>query len=383
MGYLGEEVPKLGFGLMRLPRLAGAEASGVFGGGEIDIEQTARMVDAFMGAGLTYFDTARGYEGSEAAIRTTLVERYPRGSYQLATKLPAWAGPKTAEEARRMFETSLETTQAGYFDYYLLHNLGARRTRIFDDFGMWDYVADLKRQGLVRHIGFSMHDTAAHLDELLTAHPEMEFVQLQINYAYWVDGSIQSKACYDVARRHGKPIIIMEPVRGGALADPPRTVRDVLEAADPTAPPVSWALRFCFGLKDIITVLSGMSSLEQMRQNIGIYQGFEPLSSDETRVIDEAQRALAAIPTVPCTACKYCVGQCPQGIEIDNVMQALNRGTLYGIPDGRSGYWFATLLSPKASTCIRCGACEDACPQNIAIIDELERAVGLFEGSGS
>jgi predicted aldo/keto reductase-like oxidoreductase len=379
MGYLGEEIPKLGFGLMRLPHLAGAEASGVFGGGEIDIEQTAQMVDAFMDAGLTYFDTARGYEGSEAAIKTTLVERYPRESYQLATKLPAWAGPKDAAEARRMFETSLETTQAGYFDYYLLHNLGAKRTRVFEDFGMWDYVADLKRQGLVRHIGFSMHDSAAHLDELLCAHPETEFVQLQINYAYWLDGSIQSKDCYDVARKHGKPIIIMEPVRGGALADPPKPVLDILKEADPEASPVSWALRFCFGLKDIITVLSGASSLEQMRQNIEIHRSFVPLTDEEMRVIERAQQALAAIPTVPCTACKYCIGQCPQRIEIDNVMQALNRGTLYGAADGKSCYWFATLLSPKASTCIQCGACEAACPQGIAIIDELERAVSLFE----
>jgi predicted aldo/keto reductase-like oxidoreductase len=379
MGYLGEEIPKLGFGLMRLPRLAGSEAGGVFGGGEIDVEQTAQMVDAFMDAGLTYFDTARGYEGSEATIKTTIVDRYPRSSYQLATKLPAWSGPKNADEARRMFETSLETTQAGYFDYYLLHNLGAKRTRVFDEFGMWDYIADLKRQGLVKHIGFSMHDSAAHLDELLTAHPEMEFVQLQINYAYWLDGSIQSKACYDVARKHNKPVIIMEPVRGGALANPPQPVLDVLRAADPDASPVSWALRFCFGLESIITVLSGMSSLEQMRQNIEIYRDFKPLDADEMDVVDRAQQALAAIPTVPCTACKYCVGQCPQKIEIDNIMQALNRGTLYGSADGKSCYWFATLLSPKASTCIQCAACEDVCPQNIAIIEELERAAKLFE----
>jgi predicted aldo/keto reductase-like oxidoreductase len=379
MGYLGEEIPKLGFGLMRLPQLPGAEGGGVFGGGEIDLEQTTRMVDAFMEAGLTYFDTARGYQGSEAAIKTALVERYPRDSYQLATKLPAWAGPKNAAEARQMFETSLEATGAGYFDFYLLHNLGAKRTRVFDDFGIWDYVIDLQKQGLVKHIGFSMHDSAGHLDELLTAHPQMEFVLLQVNYAYWLDGNIQSKACYEVARKHDKPVIIMEPVRGGALANPPALVLEILKAADPEALPVSWALRFCLGLENIITVLSGMSSLEQMQQNIEIYRNFKPLSASEMRVIEQAQQALAAIPTVPCTACKYCLAQCPQSIEIDNVMQALNRGTLYGKKDGASGYWFATMLSPKASTCIRCGACEDACPQGIPIIDELERAVELYE----
>lgn len=380
MGYLGKDINKLGFGLMRLPRKEGTKASGVFGGGEIDSAQTAQMVDAFLEAGLTYFDTARGYEGSEAVIRTTLVDRYPRESFQLATKLPAWAGPKNAAEARQMFETSLETTNAGYFDFYLLHNLGAKRTQVFNDFEMWEYVVDLKRQGLVKHIGFSLHDSAAALDELLRAHPEMEFVLLQINYAYWLDGSVQSKACYEVARRHGKPVIIMEPVRGGALANPPQPVWDVLREANPNASPVQWALRFCLGLENIITVLSGMSSLEQMKQNIAIYQNFKPLTDAEMRVIEKAQQALAAIPTVPCTACKYCLKQCPQNIEIDNIMQALNRGTLYGLADGKSCYWFATMLSPKASTCIQCGACEDACPQGIALIKELKRAAKTFEG---
>ncbi|MDR3037156.1 MAG: aldo/keto reductase [Coriobacteriales bacterium] len=379
MGYLGQEIPKLGFGLMRLPRIVGTQTAGVFGGGEIDIEQTKQMVDAFMEAGFTYFDTARGYEGSEAAIKEALVDRYPRASYQLATKLPAWAGAKNASEARKMFETSLETTGAGYFDYYLLHNMGAKRTQVFDDFGMWDYVVDLKKRGLVKHIGLSLHDTAEHLDEILTAHPEMEFVQLQINYAYWEDSSIQGRACYEVARKHKKPIIIMEPVRGGGLANPPQPVADILTAANPNASFVSWALRFCLGLEDIITVLSGMSTLEQVQQNIEVCRDFEPLTSAELEVIDQAQRALAAIPTVPCTACKYCLKQCPQNIEIDNVMQALNRGTLYGQSDGKSCYWFATLLSSKASTCIECGTCEEACPQSIKIIDELKRAVELYE----
>jgi predicted aldo/keto reductase-like oxidoreductase len=379
MGYLGQELPKLGFGLMRLPRVAGAQATGFFGGGAIDIKQTKQMVDAFLEAGFTYFDTARGYEGSEAAIKEALVDRYPRESYQLATKLPAWAGPKNAEEARQMFEASLKTTGAGYFDYYLLHNMGAKRTQVFDDFGMWDYVVDLKKRGLVKHIGFSMHDTAEHLDELLTAHPEMEFVLLQINYAYWTDSSIQSKACYEVACKHNKPVIIMEPVRGGALADPPKPVADILKAANPDASFTSWALRFCLGLDNIITVLSGMSTLEQMRENIEICRTATPLTAVELEAIGQAQRALAAIPTVPCTACKYCIKQCPQNIEIDNIMQALNRGTLYGLPDGKSCYMFATMLSSKASTCIACGTCEDACPQSIAIIDELKRATELFE----
>jgi predicted aldo/keto reductase-like oxidoreductase len=378
MSYLGEEIPKLGFGLMRLPQI-GEGGGGFFSNAPIDIEQTKQMVDVFMDAGLTYFDTARGYAGSEAAIKEALVERYPRQSYQLATKLPAWAGPKNAEEARQMFYTSLETLGVDYIDFYLLHNLGAKRTAVFDKYDIWNFVLELKEQGLVKHVGFSMHDTAEHLDELLTAHPEMEFVQIQVNYAYWLDGNLQSKACYEVARKHNKPIVIMEPVRGGALANPPKPVAEILKAANPEASFVSWAMRFCYGLEGLVTVLSGSSSLEQIRENIEIYQNFVPLSPDEQKTIEQAQQALAQIPTVPCTGCKYCIKQCPQNIEIDNVMSALNRATLYSVADGKGGYMFATMLSAKASDCIECGACEEACPQGIAIIDELKRAVELFE----
>jgi predicted aldo/keto reductase-like oxidoreductase len=381
MGYLGEEIPKLGFGLMRLPHLEDVNLGGVGSliEGDIDIEQTIEMVDAFLAAGLTYFDTAPGYKGSEAAAKIALIDRYPREAFQLATKNPAWMGAKTAEDAYKMFETSLERTGAGYFDYYLLHNVGGKRTQAFDKFDMWNFVAGLKERGLVKHVGFSMHDTAEQLDKLLTAHPEMEFVQLQINYAYWLDSIVQSKACYEMARKHGKPVIIMEPVRGGGLANPPAPVADILKAANPDASFVSWAMRFCYGLEGVITVLSGMSSLEQMQQNINGYQSYKPLSQDELKVIEQAQEELAAIPTVPCTSCKYCVRQCPQGIEIDEIMQALNRSTLYGEEDGKMPYMFATMASPKASECIACGACEDVCPQSIGIIEELKRAAKQFE----
>ena len=208
MAYLGENINKLGFGLMRLPMIGGRD-------GEVDIEQVREMVDLFMAKGFTYFDTAYGYANgkSEEAAKTALVDRYPRESFQLATKLPAWAGPKTAEEAKQMFWTSLERTGAGYFDFYLLHNCGGERTAVFDNFGIWDYVRELKEKGLVRHIGFSFHDTADELDRLLTAHPDMEFVQLQINYADWENGSVQSRKCYETALKHNKPIVIMEPSR--------------------------------------------------------------------------------------------------------------------------------------------------------------------------
>ena len=219
--YLGESIPKLGFGLMRLP----------MNGEKIDVEQTKKMVDKFISEGFCYFDTAYGYNdgASEAAAKEALVDRYPREKFLLATKLPAWAGAKSREEAEQMFYTSLERTGAGYFDFYLLHNLGEERTHFFDDYDIWNFLQERKKEGLIRHLGFSMHDKADVLDRILTEHPEMEFVQLQINYADWEDPTIESRKCYEVARKHGKPVIIMEPVKGGTLANPPKEVTDILK----------------------------------------------------------------------------------------------------------------------------------------------------------
>ncbi|NTU89504.1 MAG: 4Fe-4S dicluster domain-containing protein [Actinobacteria bacterium] len=369
MSYIGQDIPKLGFGLMRLPKE----------GGKTDIEQTKAMVDAYMQAGLNYFDTARVYGESEDAIRQALVERYPRDSYYLATKNAAWLGAKTAEEAQAMFETSLRSTGVDYFDFYLLHNLGDTRTAVFDKFDMWEFVKRLKEKGLVKHIGFSMHDSADALEEILVAHSEMEFVQLQINYADWEDGSVQSRRCYETARKYDIPIIIMEPVRGGTLANPPASVAEILSASNPDASYASWALRFAMGLEGVITVLSGMSTIEQMEQNIELYKNYKPLDADEMNAIGKAQRELAKITTIPCTACKYCMKSCPQDINIADIMQSCNRLETYGVADGKNWYGFATMGHGKASECIGCGQCEVVCPQHIGIVGELEKAAAAFE----
>ena len=369
MEHSWKAVPKLGFGLMRLPML----------GDEVDIEQVKEMVDRFMAAGFTYFDTAYGYIGgkSEAAVKVALVDRYPRDSFTLATKLPAWAGPKTAEEAKQMFWTSLERTGAGYFDYYLLHNIGKPRLPTFDDFGIWDFLRERKAEGLIRHLGFSFHDSAEMLDEVLTAHPDMDFIQLQINYADWEDPGIQARGCYEAARKHGKSIVVMEPVKGGSLANLPEDVRKPFR--DAGLDPVAGALRFAASLEGIITVLSGMSTLEQMEQNIAFMKDFRPLDDGERKVLAEVLAAMKARPSIPCTYCRYCVPGCPMQIPIPDVFQARNKDLIVGDREGALGFYKMVAASAKASDCVGCGQCEAACPQHIGIIGELEKIAADYD----
>ncbi len=365
MANLGENIKKLGFGLMRLPKTDGV----------IDVEQVKEMVDKFLAAGFTYFDTAWIYNGSEDAIRQALVERHPRSSYLLATKLAAWAGDKTRQEAVAQFETSLRRTGAGYFDFYLLHNLGGERTKVFEELGLWEFALEKKQQGLIKHLGFSFHSTAQELDEILTKHPEAEFVQLQINYADWDSESIQSRLCYEVARKHGKEIVIMEPIKGGLLANPPDVVQNILKAQDPNASLASWAVRFAANLEGVITVLSGMSDLAQMEDNLSYMTHFTKLTPQEEKALAQARDAMNRIPLIPCTKCDYCAKVCPKGIGISGSFQVMNHYTLYRNMDAAQDQlrWRVAekgLLSP--SECIGCGACEEVCPQHIAIRQELE-----------
>lgn len=368
MAYLGEEIKKLGFGLMRLPKIDDDN---------IDIEQTRKMVDLFMDAGFTYFDTAWAYAGSEDAIRQALVERYPRESFKLATKNAAWINCKTKEDATAQFETSLKQTGAGYFDFYLLHNLGEMRTQYFDNFDLWNWVQEKKAEGLIKHVGFSFHSTPEELEAILTEHPEMEFVQLQINYADWENPAIQSRGCYEVARKHGKPVIIMEPVKGGMLANPPESVQNILRSAEPEMSIPSWAIRFAANLEGIITVLSGMSNVEQMEDNLSYMKDFTGLTDAEKETLKQAQEEINRIPMVPCTTCNYCAKVCPMHIGISGTFTAMNYLTLYhDLPAAKhQEEWLVGGHGLKpANECIKCGKCEKACPQHIAIRDELVKA---------
>ena len=363
------ETKKLGFGLMRLPRKDGA----------IDIPTTAAMADRFLAEGFTYLDTAYVYEGSEAAFRQAIGERHPRDSYTLADKLPSWH--LSAERSpEQLFQESLDRCGVTYFDYYLLHNLNGQTAPKFDEYGCWDFLRRLTAQGKVRHPGFSFHGTPELLEELLNAHPEVEFVQLQINYVDWEDPRVASRRCYEIARAHDKQIVIMEPLKGGRLARPLPAAAKHLEDLGTGASPASYALRYAASLPGVLTVLSGMSDLPQMEDNLASFRDFRPLSDAERAAVLACRDAILSVETIPCTACRYCTAGCPAKIDIPGVFNACNSRRSYGdVSQTREQYDDAVRKGGRAADCVQCGQCESVCPQHLEIIELLRAASQVFD----
>lgn len=365
---------KMGFGCMRLPLLDKNDPK------SIDMLQFEQMVDAFMEAGNTYFDTAFVYhEGeSEVALGKALVTRYPRESFTIATKCLAWALPNK-EAAQECLDVSLKRLGTDYVDYYLLHNVGGKRTAKFDEYGMWDFAQEQKVAGKIRYVGFSIHDDAECLDRLLTAHPEMDFVQLQVNYLDWDDPKFDAKRLMEVAAAHGKPVIIMEPARGGVLCKLPEDIAGILEEAKPGSTPAEWAYRFCWNLPNVIAVLSGMSTIDQARENLASYRDNKPFDDSERAALEKVMGELRSTASVPCTACGYCIEGCPSHVKIPDIMALLNLEEMTRDREFVKGLYSWQAAEGRASECIRCGACEDMCPQGIGIIEQLERAAEQYE----
>ena len=374
MNFLPENTKKLGFGLMRLPVLNG-------NGEDIDLKQVSAMADRFLEQGFTYFDTAYPYHNgfSERAVKKCLVERHPRESFLLADKMPVFR-LKEKGDVIPIFEEQLERTGAGYFDLYLLHAMGVDRLPTVESCQVWEQLLEEKKKGRIKRLGFSFHDSPEVLDQILTAHPEAEFVQLQINYADWEDPDVQSRRCYETAQKHGKPVIVMEPIRGGSLASENLVCAPLLKSADPKASLAAWALRFVASLPGVAMVLSGMSAYKQLEENTALFDTMQPLSEGERAILAQGAEQLRKAAAIPCTACKYCVEGCPANINIPAILDLLNEYDRFGsLISAKRSYGFRTRDKGLASACVSCGQCLDACPQHIESAVHMARAAELFE----
>ncbi len=362
-----KKMKKLGFGCMRLPRLDKDDSK------SIDIEQFKKMVDTFLERGFTYFDTAYMYHGyqSEIAVREALVKRYPRDSYTVTTKLPTMM-LKSAEDMERIFNEQLEKTGLEYFDYYWLHNINRSDIAQADGFDAWKFVIDKKAEGKVKHIGFSFHDMPDMLDDILTKHPEMEFVQLQLNYLDWDAENVRSRENYEVCVKHGKKVVVMEPVKGGTLANVPEDAEKLFKEIRPDRSVPSWGIRFAASLENVFMVLSGMSNYEQLLDNTSYMGSFEPLNGKEREAVRKAVDIIHSAITVNCTGCGYCTEGCPKHIPIPEYFRLYNGFKQLG------GGWTAPQVKEyaeissrpgvgKADDCIRCGRCEKTCPQHLMV----------------
>lgn len=359
-----------GFGCMRLP----------MADGEVDIKEMNRMVDTFLENGFNYFDTAHGYlQGkSEKALKVSLTDRYERSRFILTNKLTNFFFKKE-EDIRPFFEQQLKDCGVKYFDYYLMHAQGADNFKFFKSCRAYETAFALKEEGKVKHVGISFHDKAEVLEQILTEYPQIEVVQIQFNYVDYDDPAVESRKCYEVCRKYGKPVIVMEPVKGGNLVNLPESAKDIFDELGGGSP-ASYAIRFAAGFEGIDMVLSGMSSYEQMIDNIGYMKEFQPLNDNEMEAVRKVQEIFKGMNLIPCTACRYCEAGCPKKIAIPDLFAVMNTKQIYH--DWNADYYYNnvhTAQGRKASDCIKCGKCEKACPQHLEIRRLLEDVAKEFE----
>lgn len=359
-----------GFGCMRLP----------MNGDAVDYSEFNKMIDAYIDAGFNYFDTAHGYlQGkSEIALHDCLVARYPRDKYVLTDKLTDFFF-KTEQEVRPFFESQLKICGVDYFDFYLMHAQSSEKFEFFKKCRAYEQALEFKKEGKIKHFGISFHDTAEVLDRILTEYPQIEVVQIQLNYVDFDDPAVQSRKCLEVCNRHNKPVIVMEPVKGGNLVNLPEQAKMYFDELG-EASPASYAIRFAASCKGVFMTLSGMSNLAQMTDNLSYMTDFKPLSERELRAVSDVCAVFKGMNTIPCTACRYCIDGCPKKISIPDLFACMNTKNIYH--DWNANYYYEqvhTKNGGKASECIKCGKCEKACPQHLKIRDLLEQVAKEFE----
>lgn len=368
------ECKKLGFGLMRLPFSKSEEW------GHIDLEKTREMIDAFMEKGYSYFDTAWVYHGgfSERVFGELVAKRYPREKFQVTTKMPLW-NMKAKFVLQRTFDQQLANCHVDYFDNYFLHALNKDVWQKAEKLKAFEWMQKMKKKGKILHPGFSFHDKAEVLDQILTAHPEVEVVQLQINYIDWEDDGVEARKCYEVACKHGVDVCIMEPIRGGQLANLMGDAKKVFTDYNPDASMASWALRFCASLENVEVILSGMSNMEQLQDNMKTFENTVPLNADEQNCIQKATELIKSTIVIPCTACRYCVDGCPKKINIPRYFELVNEAARYGANSFRWHYNETKKNGGAPEDCIACGACQNHCPQKLEITKFLKKVQNTFK----